>query len=706
LIEKRLYSFGEFTLDATAKVLLRRGAPVKLTLKAVETLLVLAENAGSVVTKDEIMKAVWPDRVVDEANLMQNIAVVRKVLGAPAGDAAHIETYPGRGYRLTGPATLSEHVPASAPEAHGSTAVGRGWRPGHLWLAVAGVGVAALFGAIWLAGGRSRPAASLPVLITPLTRLPGREHQPAVTGDGGRVAFVWSREGNQPGGIWVQETGGPPQPRPVTRGTGHYSSPVWAPDEKSLAYLRIEREATEVVIAPLEGGRERVVSRLAPGDYGFDLRRLDWSGDGRLLVVSHSDSAGDPAGLVLISLADGGQRRLTAPSNVVGGDLEPRFSPDGRTISFVRYISRAHQELFTISPAGGAAAQLTQDGKEISGQDWTPDGRELVFASSREGVFRLWRLRAGAGGKGAAPRATGVYGEFPIQLSLSRKSSTLVYSVLGQGRNIWRLDLKEKTWTQVAASSGLNASPQYSPDGRRICFRSDRSGEEQLWVSQADGSNPVQVTRGNLFPSVGRWSPDGGSLVFNNHKSGEIHLARVGEGGGWTVRSLGANGIHPVFSADGKWIYAGAAASIVRIPAGGGAPSEVAAVRGLSLGFAPEGGTLYFVRDPSASELWRVPAEGGEAARVLDGLVPACTSCWAAAAGGIYYLGSKPNSLDSQTLYYYDLRSGRREAVADYPEALSPVGSGPFSLSPDRRSLLVVRMAPSNADLMRVEPFE
>jgi hypothetical protein len=161
-----------------------------------------------------------------------------------------------------------------------------------------------------------------------------------------------------------------------------------------------------------------------------------------------------------------------------------------------------------------------------------------------------------------------------------------------------------------------------------------------------------------------------------------------------------------VYSADGKWIFAGAAASIVRIPAGGGAAREAVAIRGLSLGLAPDGEFLYFVKDPNDTQLWRASTSTGEYARVLDGLVQVCTSCWAPARNGIYYLGSNPRLLDTQTLYFLSFANGRRLPVIDYPEPLSPLGSGPFSLSPDGRYLLCVRVDPSNVDVMRVEPFE
>ncbi|MEN6536444.1 MAG: hypothetical protein ABFD89_22500, partial [Bryobacteraceae bacterium] len=72
---------------------------------------------------------------------------------------------------------------------------------------------------------------------------------------------------------------------------------------------------------------------------------------------------------------------------------------------------------------------------------------------------------------------------------------------------------------------------------------------------------------------------------------------------------------------------------------------------------------------------------------------------------GIYYVGSGPQSAAEQVIYYYDLRSRKTREVTPYPEPFPPLGSGPFSLSPDRRYLLCVRVDPSSSDVMRVEPF-
>jgi Tol biopolymer transport system component/DNA-binding winged helix-turn-helix (wHTH) protein len=700
LKDRAVYQFGDYSLDATAKVLFREGHPVHLTRKAVETLLVLVENSGQVVTKQEIMAAVWNDRVVDEANLAQNIAMIRRVLAARPGEPAHIETFPGRGYRIEGPVNP---VPATAtaPEAHTASlrpVSRRFWRIGALG-AIVGL-VAAL---AWMLV-RDRPApAGENFRIVAVTRMPGKEFQPAISPDGARIAFLWSQDGTGPPGVWIKDTR-EGAPRALSRTPGHHSSPAWSADGRSLAFLRIGGASTEVIVAGVEGSVERTVARLEPPNYGFDSRLLDWSRDGVWLVVSHSPGSDRSPGLVLISAITGEKRVLTEPGPEVAGDFDPRFSPDGRTIAFARMFHRLHQEVFTVPASGGAPSQETRYGGQISGVDWSRHGRSLVFASTRGGDFRLWRMRLDASGPERGPSPAGVYGEFPIQFSVAREAPALVYSMLHQDRNIWRLDLRDKSWKRLVASSGQDASPQYSPTGDRIVFRSDRSGEEQLWVVNADGSGAEQVTRGAERPSVGRWSPDGRSIAFNNPLTHELFLATRQEGG-WSVRRIGAGGVHPVFSPDGRWIYAGGLDGLRRIPASGGAAEPLAKSPGLSLDVSGDGRWLFFVREPNDTALWRLELENGEIAKVLDGLIPGCTSCWAPARDGVYFLGTDRQSFDRQILYFQEFRTRRNRVIAEYPEPLWPQGSGPFSLSPDGRYLLAVRVDPSNSDAMLVEPF-
>lgn len=703
-----------------------------MTRKAVETLLVLAENAGQVVPKEELLKTIWPDRVVEEANLTQNIAMVRRALGAERGTAAYIETFPGRGYRLVGPVEL-EKPPAVPENGHELTkaahltaeelpppvespiATGLPLQPASRSISPR-VGLLLFFPLAalllaWFFWQRQPGKTEAVFRVTSLTSLAGKESQPALSPDGKQVAFLWEQEDSQAPELRVQSEGASASLQ-IAKTAGHYSSPVWSPDGQALAYLRIGKGATEVLISSLRSdataASERLVTRFMPPNYGSQFRLLDWSPDGQWLAVSHSATPNKPNGLFLVNLATGEQKPLTKPTEMVGGDVDPRFAPDGKTITFIRHLQRSHQELYVIPVTGGEAQPLTAANKQISSHAWLGDGSGVVFASDRQGEFRLWRLRINVGTANTEPERSEIFGAFPIELSLARKAPRLVYSVQQQDRNIWRLDLQDKSWQRLLASSAQDASPQYAPAGNRICFRSDRNGEEHLWVSDAEGNNPVQVTQTAVYPSVGHWSPDGQQIVFHNSKTGEIHLAREVAPGRWETRALGVNGVHPIFAPDGAWIYVGTTKQIFKLPVTGGVPTAVVNTGGFSLGLSQDGLQLYFMREVNDTVLWQARTDTGELSRTLDGILPGCTSCWALTPEGIYYLGSDKASFDAQAIYFHRFNAQPSEAdrlVIKYPEPLAPVGSGPFSLAPDLRHLLCVRMNPSNSDIMRVEPF-
>lgn len=96
----RIYEFGSFRVDALRRLLLREGKPVRLSGKAFEILLILLEQKGRLVTKDKLMRRVWPDAVVEENNLTVNMSALRKALGESPGEHRYLVTVPGRGYQF------------------------------------------------------------------------------------------------------------------------------------------------------------------------------------------------------------------------------------------------------------------------------------------------------------------------------------------------------------------------------------------------------------------------------------------------------------------------------------------------------------------------------------------------------------------------------------------------------------------------------
>src|SRR5919199_2442268 len=110
-----LYEFGDFRLDASKRLLLRgAGEVVSLTPKVFDTLLYLVERGGAVVDKDELMHLVWPDTVVEENNLNQNISALRRALGESRGEHRYILTVPGRGYRFVADVKTHADAPVRA----------------------------------------------------------------------------------------------------------------------------------------------------------------------------------------------------------------------------------------------------------------------------------------------------------------------------------------------------------------------------------------------------------------------------------------------------------------------------------------------------------------------------------------------------------------------------------------------------------------
>jgi TolB-like protein/DNA-binding winged helix-turn-helix (wHTH) protein/Tfp pilus assembly protein PilF len=117
----RVYEFGDFRLDPRKRLLWRDGAQVPLTPRVFETLLFLVEHHDSVLDKERLMDAVWPDSIVEENNLTQNISALRRVFGETPGSHHYIVTVPGRGYRFVADVRMRE--PAVPPAENNSEPV-------------------------------------------------------------------------------------------------------------------------------------------------------------------------------------------------------------------------------------------------------------------------------------------------------------------------------------------------------------------------------------------------------------------------------------------------------------------------------------------------------------------------------------------------------------------------------------------------------
>ena len=163
------YGFGPFVLDPTRRVLTHAGETIGLFPTALETLLYLVEHPGRVVSRDELMDAIWPRRVVEDANISQTIFTLRKALASADPQASYIATQPGQGYRFAQPVKTLAGAPSPFPRAERAAEApgGRGVGARGIWAAAAGslVLLACVGLGAWLWMARAGPPSPPKVVV-------------------------------------------------------------------------------------------------------------------------------------------------------------------------------------------------------------------------------------------------------------------------------------------------------------------------------------------------------------------------------------------------------------------------------------------------------------------------------------------------------------------------------------------------------------
>jgi Tol biopolymer transport system component/DNA-binding winged helix-turn-helix (wHTH) protein len=646
-----LYDFGAFRLDAADRALTKNGQVIPLTPKAFDTLVVLVRNSGHVVEKDALLKEVWPDTFVEEGVLAVNVAALRKALSEGEDGRSYIETVPRRGYRFIGEVQALKKPPkdeaaAEKPEQRKNSSA-------RSWALAAGLLALVLAGIVWFisrSGSTSIPPPSVPI---PLTSYPGTELSPTFSPDGSQVAFSWDGERQDNFDIYVKLVDRADAVR-LTSDPARDSSPAWSPDGRHIAFVR---DGTIFLIAPL-GGAERKVADVQ----AFDIA---WTRDARSLVVSAGKFF--KRRLILLSVDTGGVKELTTAAlgeEPVLGDEAPVVSPDGVKLVFVRQTTSGIAGLYLMPLAGGEPRRLTQFGSAFPGVAWTADGRELVYAGRVGDAMALWRRSVETPAGSPAKRIEGVEsGAFrPVLSHPAGSPARLAYA-----RPVFDTNISVRETTplsppahRVAGSTRPDTHPQFSPDGRKLAFTSERSGSLQIWVANSDGSNPLQLT--NLargFINAPRWSPDGKVIVFTSTQNNNQDIYSVPADGGplRRVTTAPSREGRPSWSRDGRWIYfysnRTGRPEIWKIPAEGGEEIQVTMDGGHESFESPDGKLLYY-EDYGVKGLRSVSTANSAGPRegtvVLGSVRP---GYWAVAEKGIYFVELDDKSAAPQVAYYY-----------------------------------------------------
>ncbi len=568
---------------------------------------------------------------------------------------------------------------------------------------------------IWLRS--SRPAAPEILMTThPLFTPLGGVGNPTFSPEGDRIAFGWSGEKQDNADIWVKLIG-PGNPQRLTTDPAGDFCPAWSPDGKYIGFLRGEESGIGVFIIPALGGKERRLAQIS-GPEGATPLNLTWAKDNRWLVATDQNGAGQPYGLHLISVETGEKRRLTSPpkANLFGGDGDASFSPDGRSLAFVRSLGFGSRDIYRISLSddyqpGGEPERLTYENRDIYSPVWTRDGSQILYSSGSwyttgRAVRRI--SLSEPKGKSGYPATQESFGEDAWGLAISPAGGRLAYVRAYTDNNIYRIELHDKKGKVGApqkfiASTRADMIPEYSPDGKNIAFTSCRSGSEEVWVCDADGSNPRQLTFfGGPLVGDARWSPDGKTLVFQALAEGSMDLYLISADGGRVKRITSDPGYEGQarWSRDGKWIYFHSDRTgrheVYRMPAGEGEAVQVTRNGGLYAFESSDRKLVYYSKEtPKGVAIWKVPFGGGEESQFDPGPLAGEFFNFAVVDDGIYF--TKYDGI----LAFHEIRSGNTRAISKVDK---PWDYG-IAISPDQRWMLCTLGEEGTTDLILVEPF-
>jgi Tol biopolymer transport system component/DNA-binding winged helix-turn-helix (wHTH) protein len=715
-----VFRFGEFEVREREYLLIKAGESAPVEPKAFRVLLFLLQNPGRLVKKDEILNAVWDDCSVSDNSLTRSVATLRRLLGDDPREPQYIATVQTVGYRFVCPVEVSEgglNQPAAAPSLVTDDQAPRApSRRRAKWLLAAVIAACVIFAGAWfgyrlvknhdvvarLRNSSVKHSAAAPVRVVQLTNLNGNVSWPAFSPDGGQIAFVWdAREHPSRGDLYVQFVRGESPPLRLTHTRSQYlTPPTWLPNGREVAYGRCDDNGGAIYVMSALGGPEHRITDV-PCPYGY-FPPFSWTSDEGSVVLADRCVSGGPIGIVVFSTEIGAKRCLVAlAKDEELGDSGPVLSPDGQTVAFVKVrtggsLSSSPGDLYSVRLTGGVPTRLTTDNSSIGAFMWTADGKFICFNSARGGTERTWRVPVGGGAIEPETKYPGVG-------SLSRDGSRLVYPGPSafMGSSVWRAELSSEGGAvigkrQLLPDSALDYGPQPSPDGRQIVFESMRSGHDEIWKNNADGSDPRKLTSLRGAAGTPRWSTDGKWIVFDYLPENQIHrqIFVVDEEGRNLHMVVSGNYLNGVasWSRDGKGIYFTSdrtgSFQIWRHELATGRETQITYDGGFACFESFDGNTLYFSK-LSGGGIWAMPASGGVVEHVTAALHFGYWGEFAVTENGLYLVNSDADP--GPALMYYSFRTRQLKPILNLNGPAKAVPwSANLGVSRDGRTVLVV----------------
>ncbi|HYC60205.1 MAG TPA: protein kinase [Thermoanaerobaculia bacterium] len=534
------------------------------------------------------------------------------------------------------------------------------------------------------------------------------EQFPALSPDGRQLVFA-----REIGRVRKLILGEPSEgsERQLTRGDYDDIQAAWSPDGKAILFVRAFDAGTRFDTADVFGRYVGGNIWLLDPESGRDSRLIDdafnpaWSPDGARIAFDASWSG--PRRIWVADARGRNAQQLTTDDSEATSHVRPRWSPDGTKIVF-QNIEGTKSDVRVVDVQSRATKWITDDFVMDVHPVWSFDGASIFFSSYRTGGINIWYIPVDLDGSpaGTMQQITAGAGH-DVDLDVPRSDNRLVFAILKQNAELWRLPVDPQTGEatgapeQVVAGARESSRGAWSSDGERIAFGSDRSGEMNLWLLSLRDGKTRRLTSGAGGDYQPNWSPDGRSLVFFSGRANAIDIWRFDLDGEVLTRLTRGEGINinPFFSPSGEHVAFlsdrdGRLEVFVMNAYGTGVRQlTTCGVSGHFVRWSTDGTRIFF-RCPSARATMTVSIDGGEPEPTPEVI------------GGAHMSLSPDQSLmmdvlNHRTLWCSPLNGGAPRKVFEFDDAESRIDYPVWS--PDGRWILFDRFQPHGGDVWSVE---
>jgi len=337
---------------------------------------------------------------------------------------------------------------------------------------------------------------------------------------------------------------------------GFKTFPKYSPNGKHIVFYVRKGSSTSIYTVSIEGGKPQKLLELK----GKVPKGLDWSPNGESIVYTDLLGNSNTYSLHLLNIASRSTIQISFPNENTLGDETPSFSPDGLKIGFKRRKTQETENFGVIKlNTSDKKVKETEIYRNIEfnrshGFSWNSENSIIYFTSSEGSqVLKMRNLDSEI-----TTTIFNTSSSLALSPLISNDGKSIVFSQWNTIQNIFEADLinsKIVNNRPLIESSRNDLRPQFSPDGSRILFSSNRSGHYNLWTSDSNGENLFQLTYLKQFYEFnGKWSPDGKSIVYAVNENEKKPIYLINAEGGLSTRIID-NGLNPIFSQDGSQIY-------------------------------------------------------------------------------------------------------------------------------------------------------